>query len=76
MWFQMRILRLFLVIFCKPQHENSFTRLLFNVRNQIFINKLLDHQSFDTKTFNCKVVQGKKINKREVLNKNVGRTFC
>ena len=25
MWFQMRILRLFLVIFCKPKHENSLS---------------------------------------------------
>ena len=41
------------------QHKQQFYQTLFNVRNQIFINKLLDHQLFDTKTFNCKVVQGK-----------------
>ena len=41
------------------QHEQLFYQTFFNVRNQIFTNKLLDYQWFDTKTFNCKVVQGK-----------------
>ena len=41
------------------QHKQQFYQTLFNVRNQIFINKLLDYQLFNTKTFNCKVVQKK-----------------
>ena len=55
------------------QHEQQFYQTLFNVRNQICINKLLDHQLFDTKTFNCKVAQKK--GKKSNLNKNVGRNF-
>ena len=41
------------------QHKQQFYQTLFNVRNQIFINKLLNHQLVDTKTFNCKVVKKK-----------------
>jgi hypothetical protein len=35
----------------KSLQHKQFYQTLFNVRNQIFINKLLDHQLFDTKTF-------------------------
>ena len=59
------------------QHKQQFYQTLFNVRNQIFINKLLNHQLVDTKTFKivnwCK--KSKDFNKQEVLNKNVGRNF-
>ena len=41
------------------QHKQPFCQTSFNVRNQIFVKKLSEHQLFDTKTFNCKVVQGK-----------------
>ena len=41
------------------QHKQQFFQTLFYVGNQIFINKLLYHQLFDTKTFNCKVVLNK-----------------
>ena len=58
-------------------HGQQLYQTFFNVRNQMFINKLLDHQLFDTKTFNFNLSSGarKKINKQEVLNKNVGRNF-
>ena len=39
------------------QHKQQLHQTLINVRNQIFVNELLDHQLFDTKTFNWKVVQ-------------------
>ena len=39
------------------QHKQQFYQALFNVTNQIFVNKLLNNQLVDTKTFNCKVVQ-------------------
>ena len=31
------------------QHKQQFYQTLFNIRNQIFINKLLNHQLIDTK---------------------------
>ena len=39
------------------QHKQQFFQTLFYVGNQIFINKLLYHQLFDTKTFDCKLLQ-------------------
>ena len=47
------------------QHKQQFYQTLFNVRNQIFINNFLDHQLFDTKTFNCEVVEKKGKNQYE-----------
>ena len=39
--------------------EMKQKQIFFNVRNQIFINKNLDHQLFDKKAINCKVTQKK-----------------